>query len=198
MFRPPTSDRPAAAVICTAGVATTQRPRRGRWRSPNRHRLAHTLNRQENPASQRVTGIRARNLRGPRRFFRLVVQIAGYSRLSLVRASAVVSCQSAFVWLRLRAACQAVTSSIRADLSGTLRSRHRADSTLSSASAISSQLPCFGVKCHANRSTRRRASAGENAALHSQAGTEKRRSAEPRNMAATRPAYPPPHVSLFG
>ena len=43
------------------------------------------------------------------------------------------------------------------------RARHWQLSTPSSDSARFSQLPCLGVKCHSNRSTRRRASAGSNA-----------------------------------
>src|SRR5712691_11317297 len=46
----------------------------------------------------------------------------------------------------------------RVCLSGIRRSRHWAERTPSSDSAMSSQLPCLGVKCHSNRSARRRAS----------------------------------------
>ena len=53
-----------------------------------------------------------------------VTHIAGYSRFSLTRASAVVNCQSALVWLVLRSFSQAATSSIRVCLSGMRRSRH--------------------------------------------------------------------------
>jgi error-prone DNA polymerase len=74
-----------------------------------------------------------------------VIQNAGYSLLSLMRASAVVNCQSALVWFLLRAFSQAATSLIRVCLSGIRRSRHCVDTALSSDSAISSQLPCLGV-----------------------------------------------------
>jgi len=74
-----------------------------------------------------------------------VIHIAGYSLLSLTRASAVVNCQSALACAPFRSFSQAATSSIRVCLSGMRRSRHWLDSTASSDSAISSQLPCFGV-----------------------------------------------------
>ena len=74
-----------------------------------------------------------------------VAHNAGYSLFSLTRACAVVNCQFAFAWFRLRLSCQAATSSIRACLSGIRRSRHCDDRTLSSDSAMFSQLPCFGV-----------------------------------------------------
>src|SRR5450631_1098222 len=88
-----------------------------------------------------------------------VVHSDGYSRFSLTRASAVVNCPSAFACFLFRSACQAATSSVRVCLSGMRRSRHCLDSTLSSDSERSSQLPCLGVSCHSNRSTSRRASA---------------------------------------
>jgi len=89
-----------------------------------------------------------------------VVHSAGYRRFSLTRALAVVNCQSALVWLLLRCACQAAISSASVRMFGMRRSRHWDDKTLSSTSAIFNQLPCVGVKCHSNRSTSRRASAG--------------------------------------
>src|SRR5690242_17112159 len=70
-----------------------------------------------------------------------------------MRALAVVNCQSALVWLLLRCACQAAISSASVRMFGMRRSSHWDDKTLSSTSAIFSQLPCLGVKCHSNRST---------------------------------------------
>src|SRR5438093_7409075 len=72
-------------------------------------------------------------------------QIEGYRCLSLIRALAVVKCQSALAWFALRSCSQAATSSMRSCLSGMRRSRHWDDRTPSSDSARSSQLPCFGV-----------------------------------------------------
>ncbi len=72
-------------------------------------------------------------------------QIDGYRCLSLIRASAVVNCQSALAWLAFRSSSQAAISSMRVCLSGMRRSRHWDERTPSSDSAISSQLPCFGV-----------------------------------------------------
>ena len=74
-----------------------------------------------------------------------VAHIAGYNLFSLTRASAVVNCQSALVWFLLRRLSQAATSLIRVCLSGIRRSRHCPDRTLSSDSAMFSQLPCLGV-----------------------------------------------------
>ena len=88
-----------------------------------------------------------------------VVHIAGYNRFSFTRASAVVNCQSVLTWLLFQLCCHAATSSTRVCLSAMRRSRHWPDKTLSSDSAMFIQLPCFGVKCHSNRSTNRRASA---------------------------------------
>src|SRR5947209_16034553 len=72
-------------------------------------------------------------------------QIDGYRYLSLIRASAEVNCQSALAWLTFRSSSQAAISSMRVCLSGIRRSRHWDERTPSSDSAISSQLPCFGV-----------------------------------------------------
>jgi uncharacterized membrane protein len=72
-------------------------------------------------------------------------QIDGYRCFSLMRASAVVNCQSALAWLTFRSSSQAAISSMRVCLSGMRRSRHWDERTPSSDSAISSQLPCFGV-----------------------------------------------------
>jgi glutamate/tyrosine decarboxylase-like PLP-dependent enzyme len=72
-------------------------------------------------------------------------QIEGYRCLSLMRASGVVKCQLALVWVALRSRSQAAISSTRDCLSGMRRSRHWEDKTPSSDSARSSQLPCFGV-----------------------------------------------------
>jgi RNA-directed DNA polymerase len=74
-----------------------------------------------------------------------VIHIAGYSLFSLTRASAVVKCQSALACFLLRLSSQAATSSVRICLSEIRRSRHWLDKTLSSDSAMSSQLPCLGV-----------------------------------------------------
>src|SRR5471030_2617167 len=74
-----------------------------------------------------------------------VAHIAGYSLFSLTRASAVVKCQSALACLLLRLLSHAATSPVRDCLSEMRRSRHCLDRTLSSDSAMSSQLPCFGV-----------------------------------------------------
>ncbi len=72
-------------------------------------------------------------------------QIDGYRCLSLIRASAVVNCQSALAWLALRSSSQAAISLMRVCLSGMRLSRHWDERTPSSDSAISSQLPCLGV-----------------------------------------------------
>ena len=74
-----------------------------------------------------------------------IVHIAGYNRFSFTRASAVVNCQSALACFLLRLSSQAATSSVRVCLSGMRRSRHWPDNTLSSDSAMFSQLPCLGV-----------------------------------------------------
>src|ERR1700677_2364211 len=74
-----------------------------------------------------------------------VVHSAGYKRFSFTRASAVVNCQSALTCFLLRLFSQAATSSVSVCLSAIRRSRHCPDRTLSSDSAMSSQLPCFGV-----------------------------------------------------
>src|ERR1700719_4025653 len=82
------------------------------------------------------------------RLHRLVLRVAhidGYSLFSFTRASAVVNCQSALACLLFRSASQAATSSVSIALSGMRRSRHCVDSTLSSISAMLSQLPCLGV-----------------------------------------------------
>src|SRR5262249_36495105 len=83
-------------------------------------------------------------------------QIEGYRCLSLMRASGVVKCQFALVWLALRAWSQAAISSMRVCLSGIRRSRHWDDRTPSSDSARSSQLPCCSAS--SKRSTSRLAS----------------------------------------
>jgi hypothetical protein len=72
-------------------------------------------------------------------------QIDGYRCLSLIRALAVVNCQPALAWLAFRSSSQAAISSMRVCLFGMRRSRHWDERTPSSDSAISSQLPCFGV-----------------------------------------------------
>jgi dihydroxy-acid dehydratase len=74
-----------------------------------------------------------------------VIHSVGWSRLSLMRASVVVNCQSAFVLVLLRWLRHAATCLVRASLSGMRRSRHWRGSTLSSLSAMSNQLPCLGV-----------------------------------------------------
>src|SRR5271156_1487446 len=74
-----------------------------------------------------------------------VIQNDGYRLFSLILASFVVNCQSAFVWRRFRSTSQAATSLARVGLSGIRRSRHWVARAPSSDSAISSKLPCFGV-----------------------------------------------------
>jgi Rhodopirellula transposase DDE domain len=69
----------------------------------------------------------------------------GYSLFSLTRAFSVVNCQLALAWCLFRWLCQATTSFSRVGLSGMRRLRHWAARTASSDSAMSSQLPCFGV-----------------------------------------------------
>src|SRR3981189_2968019 len=85
------------------------------------------------------------NLKGSTELVARFSQIDGYRYLSLIRASAVVNCQSALAWLTFRSSSQAAISSMRVCLSGIRRSRHWDERTPSSDSAISSQLPCFGV-----------------------------------------------------
>ena len=53
-----------------------------------------------------------------------VIHTAGYSRLSLTRASALVNCQSVLTCFLLRLASQAATSCSRVNLFGMRRSRH--------------------------------------------------------------------------
>src|SRR5208337_3406682 len=82
---------------------------------------------------------------GPHVLVPRVVHIAGYNLFSLTRASAVVKCQSPLACFLLRLFSHAATSSVRVCLSEMRRSRHWLDKTLSSDSAMSSQLPCLGV-----------------------------------------------------
>ena len=65
--------------------------------------------------------------------------------MSLVLASAVVNCQSMVVWVALRWLAQAATSERNRSMSGILRARHWRARTLSSHSAMLSQLACLGV-----------------------------------------------------
>jgi hypothetical protein len=58
-------------------------------------------------------------------------------------------------WLVFRSSSHAAILSMRVCLPGLRRWRHCDARTASSDSAISSQLPCFGVFCHSKRSTRR-------------------------------------------
>ncbi len=61
------------------------------------------------------------------------------------RNAAVVNCQSAFTPAAFRFASHAATSRANTSRSGMRRSRHCRASTLSSISAMFSQLPCLGV-----------------------------------------------------
>ena len=69
----------------------------------------------------------------------------GYSRLNLIRASEVVNCQLIFLALLFRFFSHAAMWLCMAVMSGMRRSRHWPFKTLSSISAMFSQLPCFGV-----------------------------------------------------
>jgi len=71
--------------------------------------------------------------------------IDGYNRLSLMRASGVVKRQSTLVAIALRASSHAAASCARVAMSLMRRSKHCRSSTLSSISAMLSQLPCAGV-----------------------------------------------------
>jgi hypothetical protein len=64
---------------------------------------------------------------------------------TLMRALAVLKCQSAFVRFAFRSGSQAATSSIKICFSGMRRLRHWTHRTPSSDSERSSQRPCFGV-----------------------------------------------------
>ncbi len=88
----------------------------------------------------------------------------GYSRFSLLRASSVVNRQSTGFRTALRSRSHAPTSLTNVGLTGILRSRHCRPNTFNSISAMSSQLPCLGVYTGSNRSIKRRASVGVNAA----------------------------------
>ena len=70
---------------------------------------------------------------------------AGYRRRSLVRASAVVNCQSMVEMAAFRRAAQALTAAPIAVWVGSRWRRHCRASTLNSSSAMFSQLPCLGV-----------------------------------------------------
>ena len=69
----------------------------------------------------------------------------GYRRFSLILASSLVKRQSILACAMFRLCCHAATSDAKVALSGIRRSRHWRVKTLSSISAILSQLPCFGV-----------------------------------------------------
>ena len=69
----------------------------------------------------------------------------GYSRFNLIRASAVVNCQSILFVRLFLAVSHAATSVCMVVMSAILRSRHCPFRTLSSISAIFNQLPCLGV-----------------------------------------------------
>src|SRR5512132_1472402 len=86
-----------------------------------------------------------------------------------MRASVVVKRQSTPRPAALRAVCQAVTSRSSAARLASRRSRHGSASTLSSISAMFSQLPCLGVAWSSSLSASRLASAGPNAS-YSEAG----------------------------
>ena len=64
---------------------------------------------------------------------------------TLIRALAVVRCQSVFVWFAFRSCSQTATSLMRICFSGMRRLRHWTDRTPSSNSERSSQRPRFGV-----------------------------------------------------
>src|SRR6266566_3249332 len=86
-----------------------------------------------------------------------------------MRASSVVNRQSTPRPEALRAACHAATSRSSVAWSASRRSRHCSASTLSSISAMFSQLPCLGVYCSSSLSASRLASAGGKAS-YSDAG----------------------------
>src|SRR5271166_2414919 len=68
-----------------------------------------------------------------------------------MRASSVVNCQSAFTALAFRSPVQDATSAVRLSMLGMRRSRHWLERTDSSDSAMSSQLPCLGVRARFDR-----------------------------------------------
>ena len=86
----------------------------------------------------------------------------GYRRLSLVRASGLVNCQSIRDLALFRRFCQAPTSAWIWSRLSILRSRHCLMRTLSSISAMLSQLPCFGVYTNSKRSHNALATLGSN------------------------------------
>ena len=86
----------------------------------------------------------------------------GYRRLSLVRASGLVNCQSIRDLALFRRFCQAPTSAWIWSRLSILRSRHCLMRTLSSISAMLSQLPCFGVYTNSKRSHNALATSGSN------------------------------------
>jgi hypothetical protein len=84
----------------------------------------------------------------------------GYRCFSLMRASAVVNCQSTPTCRRFRSWPQAWASAPTVDGSGIRRSRHCRVSTLNSDSATFNQLPCLGVCTSSSFLANRKASAG--------------------------------------
>jgi hypothetical protein len=86
-----------------------------------------------------------------------------------MRASVVVKRQSIRRWVRLRAFSHAATWRSRLARSARRRSKHCSARTLSSISAMFSQLPCVGVACSSSLSVSRLASAGGKAS-YSEAG----------------------------
>ena len=86
--------------------------------------------------------------------------ITGDSRFSLIRASAVVKRQSPVTPSAFRRAAHAVTSRVNVSWSAIRRCRHWRLNTLSSLSAIFSQLPGLGVYTNSKRRRTRQASAG--------------------------------------
>ena len=80
-----------------------------------------------------------------------------------MRAFSVVNRHRTLASVRLRSASHAATSLVTNSLLSIRRSRHCPASTLSSVSAMFSQLPCLGVGWNSSRSHSRLASSGGNA-----------------------------------
>jgi hypothetical protein len=82
-------------------------------------------------------------------------QIDGYRCLSLIRASAVVNCQSTLAWLVFRSFSQAAISSMRICLSRMRRSRHGMKGRRAPTPAY--RANCHALECNAIRTARRAA-----------------------------------------
>lgn len=89
-------------------------------------------------------------------------RIERYSLASLILASLVVNCQLILAAFALRRIVHARTCFLKLSLSGNSFAKACRLITSISISAILSQLPCFGVKCHSNRSVNLQASSGGN------------------------------------